>query len=56
VTDLTNNPDSHSLDLYSQGLGRVPKSVWQRSALETLNLADNKLTLLSEELGNLVNL
>ena len=50
------NEDLHSLDLYNQGLGKVPKSVWQNSGLETLNLADNRLTTIAEEIGNLATL
>ena len=50
------NKSLRALDLYSQGLSKVPKSVWQRSELNTLNLADNKLTAISEEIGKLVHL
>ena len=45
--------DSKSFDLYNKKLGRVPASVWQSTNLERLNLADNHLSLISEEIGKL---
>lgn len=44
------------LDLWEKNLGAVPSSTWQQISLETLILADNNLTEISEEIGNLRNL
>ena len=56
MAHLTHDENLKSLDLYNKRLGRVPKSIWQLSSLEKLNLADNSLVSLSEEIGNLLNL
>ena len=44
------------LNLWKQHLGIVPESVWAETNLETLVLADNDLTEVSEEIGRLTNL
>ena len=44
------------LSLWRQGLGIVPDEVWLRTDLETLVLADNHLTEVSEGVGNLSKL
>lgn len=41
------------LNLWKKQLGRVPDSVWEQTDLETLVLADNGLTELSERIGRL---
>ena len=41
------------LSLWRQRLGAVPDEVWRRTGLETLVLADNDLTELSERVGEL---
>jgi hypothetical protein len=40
------------LNLWKKNLGTVPVAVWERTNLTTLILADNKLTAISEQLGN----
>jgi Leucine-rich repeat (LRR) protein len=50
---------SHSpthLDLWKKGLGKVPDSVWERTELETLVLADNELREVSPRIGALTKL
>jgi Leucine-rich repeat (LRR) protein len=47
--------DRH-LNLWKQQLGRVPESVWDHLDLETLVLADNGLTEISERIGALKKL
>ncbi len=44
------------LNLWEKRLGHVPEWVWQRTELETLVLADNDLSEVSEEIGRLKNL
>ena len=41
------------LSLWKHGLGAVPDWVWDESGLETLVLADNRLTEVSERVGRL---
>jgi len=41
------------LSLWNQQLGHVPDGVWQRTDLETLVLAGNRLTQVSERIGSL---
>src|SRR5580704_65029 len=41
------------LNLWKHRLGRVPEPVWERTELETLVLADNDLTEVSEKIGSL---
>jgi hypothetical protein len=41
------------LSLWKQGLGVVPDEVWRRIDLQTLVLADNRLTEISERVGDL---
>ena len=44
------------LNLWKKNLGRVPEEVWRRGDLETLVLADNGLTEVSEKIGALTKL
>src|SRR4051794_344427 len=44
------------LNLWKQQLGTVPESVWERTDLETLVLADNGLTDVSGRIGGLKRL
>jgi Leucine-rich repeat (LRR) protein len=44
------------LNLWKKQLGRVPDSVWEHTNLETLVLADNGLTGVSERIGGLKRL
>ena len=44
------------LNLWKKELGSVPDSVWEKTTLETLILADNGLTEVSEQLGRLRHL
>ena len=44
------------LSLWKQALGVVPESVWERKDLQTLVLADNGLTDLSDRIGDLRHL
>src|SRR6516225_6012777 len=44
------------LSLWGQGLGVVPDEVWLRTDLQTLVLADNNLTEVSERVGDLSKL
>src|SRR5205823_12250383 len=50
--------DSSALHLnwWKKGLGRVPDSLWQRTELETLVLADNDLSEVSDQIGRLKRL
>ena len=48
--------DDVLLNLWKKELRCVPDSVWERSTLETLILADNGLTEVSEQLGRLRHL
>ena len=41
------------LNLWKKQLGRVPDSVWEQTGLETLVLADNQLSEVSEQIGRL---
>lgn len=43
----------HVLNLWRQQLGEVPESVWDRTELQVLILADNGLTELSPGIGRL---
>jgi len=45
-----------TLNLWKQHLGRVPKSLWDRPEIETLILADNDLTEISESIDRLQSL
>jgi Leucine-rich repeat (LRR) protein len=45
-----------NLNLWKKNLGQVPSSVWDNISLETLILADNGLTEVSERLGQLKSL
>jgi hypothetical protein len=47
---------SQHLNLWKKQLGRVPDYVWEQSVLETLVLADNKLSEVSEQIGVLKRL
>src|SRR5215472_6810772 len=49
-------PAAPHLNLWKKGLGRVPDCVWDQTGLETLVLADNDLTEVSEKLGRLKKL
>ncbi len=44
------------LNLWKKRLGRVPDSVWEQTELETLVLADNDLSEVSEQIGRLKRL
>src|SRR5271168_629377 len=46
-------PEATDLNLWKKQLGRVPDWVWERTELETLVLADNGLTEISERIGEL---
>ncbi|MFJ9871308.1 hypothetical protein [Streptomyces sp. NPDC101165] len=46
----------HTLTLWRQQMGKVPASVWQRTELQVLILADNGLTHLPTEIGELQQL
>jgi len=47
-------PDSLSeLNLWKKQLGRVPDSVWEQTELESLVLAENVLSKVSEQIGRL---
>jgi Leucine-rich repeat (LRR) protein len=52
---MRNSLPSH-LNLWKKRLGRVPDSVWDRTELETLVLADNELSEMSEQIGRLKRL
>ena len=52
---VRNSSASH-LNLWKKRLGRVPDSVWERTELETLVLADNGLSEVSEHIGRLKGL
>jgi len=45
-----------NLSLWKKGLGVVPPWVWERTELETLVLADNGLSDLSDRIGGLKKL
>jgi Leucine-rich repeat (LRR) protein len=47
---------ARTLNLWKRGLGQVPDSVWDQAELETLVLADNGLTEVSERIGRLKQL
>jgi Leucine-rich repeat (LRR) protein len=47
---------SSHLNLWKKQLGRVPDSVWQQTHLETLVLAENGLSEVSEHIGRLKKL
>jgi hypothetical protein len=50
-------PDSSSeLSLWKKQLGRVPDSVWEQTQLESLVLAENGLSEVSEQIGRLKRL
>ena len=49
-------PSPRNLNLWKRRLGRVPESVWDEIELETLVLADNGLTEVSERVGRLKRL
>jgi len=53
--DFVQNSSSH-LNLWKKNLGRVPDSVWEQADLQTLVLADNGLSELSERIGCLKKL
>jgi Leucine-rich repeat (LRR) protein len=44
------------LNLWKQRLGRVPEWVWEQTELETLVLADNERSEISDHIGRLKNL
>jgi Leucine-rich repeat (LRR) protein len=50
---LMPEPSARHLDLWKKGLARVPDWVWEQSELETLVLADNQLSDVSEQIGRL---
>ena len=47
------NSSASRLNLWKKRLARVPDSVWERTELETLVLADNELSEVSEPIGRL---
>jgi hypothetical protein len=47
------NSSASRLTLWKKRLARVPDSVWERTELETLVLADNELSEVSEPIGRL---
>jgi Leucine-rich repeat (LRR) protein len=51
VTGLAEYP--MHLNLWKKSLGRVPDSLWDQTDLETLVLADNDLSELSDRIGGL---
>src|SRR5216683_2795699 len=50
------DPADPNLSLWNKGLGVVPTWVWERTELETLVLADNGLSDLSDRIGHLKKL
>jgi len=50
------DPSGLHLNLWKKRLGRVPDSIWEQTALETLVLADNDLSEISERIGRLKSL
>lgn len=46
----------HVLNLWRQQLGEVPESVWRRTELNVLILADTGLTALPAQIGKLYRL
>lgn len=49
-------PSGLHLSLWKQRIGRVPETVWEQADLETLVLADNDLSEVSEQIGHLKRL
>jgi Leucine-rich repeat (LRR) protein len=47
---------AQNLNLWNQKFGHVPDSVWDQIELETLVLAGNDLTEVSDRIGNLKKL
>lgn len=52
---MPDHAETH-LNLWKKHFGKVPAEVWEMSALETLVLADNELTEVSDEIGQLKRL
>jgi hypothetical protein len=52
---MSNGSGKH-LNLWKHNLGKVPESVWSETQLETLVLAENGLTEISERIGGLKKL
>ena len=48
--------NARHLSFWKRGLDRVPDYVWNETDLETLVLADNRLSELSEKIGGLKRL
>jgi len=53
---MTVMPATVELNLWKKRLGHVPDWVWERTELETLILADNKLMEISDQIGGLQRL
>ena len=53
---MTIMPATVELNLWKKRLGHVPDWVWERTEVETLILADNGLTEISERIGRLQRL
>ena len=53
---MTVMPATVELNLWKKRLGHVPDWVWERTEVETLILADNGLTEISERIGGLQRL
>src|ERR1700720_2644264 len=50
------DPSVAHLNLWKKRLGRAPESIWEETELETLVLADNGLSEVSEQIGRLKRL
>ena len=53
---MPDDPSAFHLSLWKKRLGRVPEWVWERTDLETLVLADNELSEISNQIGHLKKL
>jgi Leucine-rich repeat (LRR) protein len=56
IAFMQRDPSASHLNLWKQRLGRVPEWVWERTQIETLVLADNKLLEVSGQIGTLKKL
>jgi hypothetical protein len=54
--EFVQNSSALHLNLWKKGLGNVPDSVWERTEIETLVLAENNLLEVSEQIGRLKRL
>jgi Leucine-rich repeat (LRR) protein len=56
IAFMPDDPSASHLSFWKKRLGRVPEWVWVRTELETLVLADNELSEISNQIGRLKNL